>query len=122
MDRKRIIGEVAARHGVRLEEDDPAFMLVTIAELALKDAQQDFLNASALQINVFEKALERVQRLAGESLGKSLGGEPVRHLRDADPPNQPELSDARSRFLWFGCGFVCAWLVPLIPKSLFGLL
>ena len=44
MDRKRIIGEVAARHGVLLEEDDPAFLLVTIAEIALRDAQAEFLD------------------------------------------------------------------------------
>ena len=41
MDRKRIIGEVAARHGLLLEEDDPAFLLVTIAEIALRDAQAE---------------------------------------------------------------------------------
>ncbi len=44
-DRKRMIGEVAARHGIRLEEDDPAFLLVTLAELTMQDAQGEFLAA-----------------------------------------------------------------------------
>jgi hypothetical protein len=72
MDRKRIIGEVAARHGVLLEEDDPAFLLVTIAEIALRDAQADFLDAVRQTIADQEEAAERMQKSIGETLGKSI--------------------------------------------------
>src|SRR4051794_40116110 len=72
MDRKRLIGEVAARHGVRLEEDDPAFLLVTIAEIAIRDAQTQFLEAVAQSIGDQEAAAERIQTRLGETLADSI--------------------------------------------------
>ena len=72
MDRKRIIGEVAARHGVRLEEDDPAFLLVTIAEIALRDAQAEFLDAVRSAVTDQEEAAERIQKSIGETLAISF--------------------------------------------------
>jgi hypothetical protein len=92
MDRKRIIGEVAARHGVLLEEDDPAFLLVTIAEIALGDAQAEFLDVVRRTIADQEEAAERMQKNMGETLGNSIrralsegatgtAGQPVRGHR-----------------------------------------
>ena len=72
MDRKRVIGEVAARHGVRLEEDDPAFLLVTIAEIALRDAQAEFVEAVRKSITEQEAAGERIQSRLGEALGELM--------------------------------------------------
>jgi hypothetical protein len=82
MDRKRLIGEVAARHGVRLEEDDPAFLLVTIAEIAMRDAQNQFLEAVAQSIADQEAAAERIQIRLGETLAQSIRC----GLRDLRPP------------------------------------
>ena len=42
MDVNRVIAEVAARHRVRLDPDDPALVLVTVAELMLAEAGADF--------------------------------------------------------------------------------
>ena len=50
-DRKRMIGEVAARHGIRLEEDDPAFLLVTLAELAMQEKQLQRIPLPYLKMN-----------------------------------------------------------------------
>ena len=72
MDRKRIIGEVAAKHGVLLAEDDPAFLLVTIAEIALRDAQSEFLDVVRRTIAEQEEAAERMQKSIGETLGNSI--------------------------------------------------
>ncbi|MBX7135078.1 MAG: hypothetical protein K1X67_20625 [Fimbriimonadaceae bacterium] len=72
MDRKRVIGEVAARHGVRLEEDDPAFLLVTIAEIALRDAQVEFVDAVRKSIADHEAAAERLQTRLGVTLGELM--------------------------------------------------
>lgn len=73
-DRKRMIGEVAARHGVRLEEDDPAFLLVTLAELAMQDAQVEFLRAVRQATLENEESAERIQKRIGESLAKAVIG------------------------------------------------
>lgn len=92
MDRKRIIGEVAARHGVLLEEDDPAFLLVTIAEIALRDVQAEFVDVVHRTIADQEEAAERMQKSIGETLGNSIrralseggtvtAGQPVRGHR-----------------------------------------
>src|SRR4051794_37340703 len=110
MDRKRIIGEVAARHGVRLEEDDPALILVTIAELALKDAQQEFLAAAAVQVQAFEKAMERMQRITGTSRGNSQAGDAVRQVREGGSPDGPEFRKVSVSVLSFAAGFICAGL------------
>ena len=72
IDRKRLIGEVAARHGVRLEEDDPAFLLVTLAELAMKDAQAEFLAAVRLATAEHKESAELIQKRIGESLAKAV--------------------------------------------------
>jgi len=100
MDRKRIIGEVAARHGVLLEEDDPAFLLVTIAEIALRDAQSEFLDVVRRSIADQEEAAERMQKSIGETLGKSIR----RALSEGGtvPPGPVHL---RGRVVFFGALF-----------------
>ena len=99
MDRKRLIGEVAARHGVRLEEDDPAFLLVTIAEIAITDAQNQFLEAVARAVADQEAAAERIQIRLGEKLAESIRC----GLRDVQLPR----ADAPA-------GFVTAVVVGLL--------
>src|SRR5262245_42302197 len=72
MDHKRVIGEVAARHGVRLEEDDPALVLVPIAEVALRDAHDEFLTAVAKSLDDQEAAVERIQMRLGEAMAQAM--------------------------------------------------
>jgi hypothetical protein len=38
VDAKKLISEVAARHGVLIREDDPAMALVTMSEIVLEEA------------------------------------------------------------------------------------
>ena len=97
MDRKRIIGEVAAKHGVLLAEDDPAFLLVTIAEIALRDAQSDFLDVVRRTIADQEEAAERVQKSLGETLGNSIR----RALSEAGPIIRPRPVQLGGRVVFF---------------------
>lgn len=101
MDRKRIIGEVAAKHGVLLAEDDPAFLLVTIAEIALRDAQSDFLDVVRRTIADQEEASERMQKSIGETLGNSIR----RALREGGPINFPRPLRINGRLVLFGVLF-----------------
>ncbi len=98
MDRKRIIGEVAAKHGVLLAEDDPAFLLVTIAEIALRDAQSDFLDVARRTIAEQEEAAERLQKSIGETLGNSIR----RALSEGGPVIPPHPVHLRRRVMFFG--------------------
>ncbi len=101
MDRKRIIGEVAARHGVLLAEDDPAFLLVTIAEIALRDAQSDFLDVVRRTIADQEEVAERMQKSIGETLGSSIR----RALREGGTVLPPRPVHLRERVVFFGAVF-----------------
>lgn len=113
MDRKRLIGEVAARHGVRLEEDDPAFLLVTIAEIAIRDAQNQFLEAVAQSIADQEAAAERIQIRLGETLADSIRC----GLRAVVRPPRPEPPAALVKAIVVG---LLAGLALLTAGFLFG--
>ena len=71
MDKVRLIGEVAARHGVRRDEDDPALILVTLTELMLQEARAEF-EATARQATAeLLEAAEHVQCLAGAASARA---------------------------------------------------
>jgi len=40
LDVKRLIAEVAARNGIRIDPDDPAFCLVTLKQMVSEEAGQ----------------------------------------------------------------------------------
>lgn len=69
MDVKALIGEVAARNGIRLEPGDPAFALVTLNQLVLEEAVRDFVAEIRAATADFETSAERVQSMAGSALG-----------------------------------------------------
>src|SRR5467141_642413 len=64
LDFKRIIAEVAARHGMLVSQDDPAMLLVTMNEVVL---QQVFGNIEARTVEIvagIEAAFRSAQREA----------------------------------------------------------
>jgi hypothetical protein len=74
----RLIGEVAARYGIRLDPDDPAFALVALNQLALEDAVEQL----AVRMKGIAAELER----SAESVGLRAGiavAEQVKNLADA---------------------------------------
>ncbi len=70
LDFKRIIAEVAARHGMLVSQDDPAMLLVTMNEVVL---QQVFANIKARTEEIvagLEAGLRSAQREALGSIEK----------------------------------------------------
>ena len=70
LDFKRIIAEVAARHGMLVSQDDPAMLLVTMNEVVL---QQVFANIEARTeeiVDGLEAGLRSAQREAMGSIEK----------------------------------------------------
>ncbi|HXO37054.1 MAG TPA: hypothetical protein VN872_00370 [Candidatus Acidoferrum sp.] len=70
LDFKRIIAEVAARHGMLVSQDDPAMLLVTMNEVVL---QQVFANIEARTEEIvagLEAGLRSAQREASGSIEK----------------------------------------------------
>ena len=45
-DVNALIGEVAARHGITLRPDDPAFALVTVNQLVLEQTMTELIGRS----------------------------------------------------------------------------
>ena len=83
----RLIGEVAARYGIRLDPDDPAFALVALNQLALEDAVEQLaarMKRIAAELERFvqsvrpyeawqlgaDEGLRRVQGMASRVMGK----------------------------------------------------
>lgn len=106
MDVNRVIGAVAARHGVRLDPDDPALVLVTVAEMMLADAREEFLGAARRATAEFVEAADFVQRQAGAAMAESLGSIGVdprveRGRRGVTQPNTAGVAARRStRYAW----------------------
>jgi hypothetical protein len=72
LDTKALIGEVAARHGVTLKPDDPAFALVTLNHLVLEQAVAG-LNEHAEKIaGEFEQSLARLETRTGSFVGTEV--------------------------------------------------
>lgn len=68
MDLNRVIGEVAARHGVRLDPDDPALVLVMLTELMLQHAHEEFVATTSRATVEFVEAAGRAQQQTGVAL------------------------------------------------------
>jgi hypothetical protein len=71
MDRKELIGKVAAKHGIRLEPDDPAFALVTLNEAVLQEASAALTQAMERRLKIFIEAFARIERMIGKTLAQT---------------------------------------------------
>lgn len=71
-DVQRLIGEVAARHGILLKPDDAAFALVTINQLILEEVMAELLKKVEHTITDFEGAAAHVQARAGSLLASEV--------------------------------------------------
>ena len=65
LNTKRLVGEIASRYGIRLDENDPAFAIVRLNQLALEETSQDLIERMSVERREFETAVEKVQERAG---------------------------------------------------------
>jgi len=71
-DVKRLISQVAAENGIRVEPDDPLFALVTINRMVLDEAIQKLQGQIQARIAEFNADMERAERLAGGILAQKV--------------------------------------------------
>jgi hypothetical protein len=69
-DVKRLISEVAAQNGIRVEPDDPLFALVTINRIVLEEATQELQDQIQARISEFDASYQRAERRAGGVLAQ----------------------------------------------------
>jgi hypothetical protein len=71
-DVKRLIAEVAARNGIRIDADDPAFCLVTLNQLVLEDAGQKIVEEIEAATRQFLGAVQQIEGRAGVIVAREL--------------------------------------------------
>ncbi len=72
IDVKRLIAEVAARDGIRVEPGDPAFALVTLNQLVLEDAAEQIREHIRAGVADFNEAVHRTEMRAGKMLAEEV--------------------------------------------------
>lgn len=88
----RLIGEVAARYGIRLDPDDPAFALVALNQLVLEDAVQQIAGRLQGIVTELESAAENIGLRAGAAVAEQIrkGAPTLASARAADDGNNNE--------------------------------
>jgi len=69
---KRLISEVAAQNGIRVEPDDPLFALVTINRIVLEEATQKLQDHIQARIVEFDASMQKAEVRAGKMLAQMV--------------------------------------------------
>src|SRR5919205_361322 len=72
LDTKRLIAEVAARNGIRIDPDDPAFALVTLVQLVLEESSRQITDDVRASIADFERSMQKAETRAGKVLAERV--------------------------------------------------
>jgi hypothetical protein len=69
-DLRRIVGEIAARHGIRLSADDPALAIATLNRLILEETIESLENRVHKMEESIDQAGQKVERRGGMVLAQ----------------------------------------------------
>jgi hypothetical protein len=72
MDINRLMAEAIARHGVKLDMNDPAMVVVTLNRLMLEEAVHEVADEIRKAASEFEAAGERLQKGFGTALAREV--------------------------------------------------
>ena len=67
-DTKRMISEVAAENGIRVEPGDPLFALVTVNRMVFEEAAQMYYDHNQQLIVEFKESMKKAEARAGSML------------------------------------------------------
>ena len=131
VDAKRLSGEVAARHGLLIREDDPAMALVTMSEIVLeqvlKEAEVRLRGIMSEAEKSQKKSQQEVLVWVHEEMGRAGSALRVQLQRDIDAGRLQarelvvQLSQVYSRSAvrrWVAVGIVSGLLLVLIGVGL----
>jgi hypothetical protein len=71
-DVKQLIAAVRARNGIRVEEDDPIFALVTLNELILEQVARRVSDEITTRLVAFNAGMDKTERRAGSLLAQDV--------------------------------------------------
>jgi len=131
VDAKKLSGEVAARHGLLIREDDPAMALVTMSEIVLEQVLKEAEVRFRGVLSEAEKSQKRSQQdvlvWVQEEMGRAGSALSVQLQRDVDAGRLQarelvvQLSQVYARSAvrrWVAVGIVSGLLLVLIGVSL----
>jgi len=104
LDQRELIGELARRYAIHIDDNDPAFAIVVLNRLVLEHAMDELGEAIGRRIAEFETSVLRVEQRAGKILAVEFS-EAATRLR----------SELRSDI--DGAGLKAAHLVYLVDQA-----
>jgi len=120
LDKDQIVAEIAKRNGIRIEDGDPIFAVVTATQVGLEESVRELQNEFRTMIAEFEANVQTVERHAGKVLAKEVkqcAGEIRAELRkDIDSAGLKarelvqRVHDAHQRsnmIMWASIGLLC---------------
>ena len=72
IDVERLLAEAVTQHGIRLDRNDPAVVLVTLNRLVLEEAAKSIMEEIRRATREFEGAASRVQTRLGAAVAAKL--------------------------------------------------
>src|SRR5215831_436801 len=72
IDTDRLLTEALKKHGIRLDPDDPAVVLVTLNRLVLEDVAESIAADIGKATREFEAAAGRLQGKLGSAVGAAI--------------------------------------------------
>jgi len=104
LDTGRLIGELARRYAIRMDDNDPAIAIVALNRLMLEQATEELSEAVARRVAEFETSVLKVEQLAGNLLAQEV--------REATARIRAELRNDID-----GAGIKAAHLVYLVDQA-----
>lgn len=71
-DKKHVVGELASRYGIRIDESDPALAIVLLNQLILEETIQDISGQLRERISEFDASAQKVEARAGQALAREV--------------------------------------------------
>ncbi len=130
-DPKFVIGEVAARHGIKIDANDPMMAVVTMNELAMVQAITPVIDRIEAVGPAFEEVILKVHRRAGRLLSDEVSqaaaivrAEIQRDIEKARLDASQLILDVQQankqtlRLVWFVMSLIFAMVVILAVRSM----
>jgi len=72
IEAKMLVGEIAKRHGIRLDGDDPALAIVSLNELVLEKSMQELCDRVRSAIGDFDRGAQKAEARAGVFIAQEV--------------------------------------------------
>jgi hypothetical protein len=69
---KSLVAELGSKHGIRIDEDDPAVAMVALNRIVLERISEQISERIRMELKEFEEAVNRVERHAGRLVAQEF--------------------------------------------------